>query len=80
MLIDFSIRNFGPFRDKAVLSLESTALEGNEFNLLNCPQVSDPLLSSAVIFGPNASGKSYVLKAMEVLQLMVRAPMVPNIS
>ena len=80
MLIDFSIRNFGPFEDKVTLSLESTSLDGNEFNLLDCPQISDPLLSSAVIFGANASGKSYVLKAVEVLQLMVRAPMVPNIS
>ncbi|MCQ2079450.1 MAG: ATP-binding protein [archaeon] len=80
MFIDFSITNFGPFRNKAVFSLESTNLDGNEGNLLECDTLGEPLLGSAVIFGANASGKSYVLKAMEVLQLMVRAPMNPNIT
>ena len=79
MLIEFSIKNFGPFKDKAVFSMESTALDGNEGNLLNSP-LKDPLLGAAVIFGANASGKSYVLKAMDVLQIMVRAPMNPNIT
>lgn len=80
MIIDFSITNFGPFKDKAVFSLESTSLDGNEGNLLECKALSEPLLGSAVIFGANASGKSYVLKALEVLQFMVRAPMNPNIT
>lgn len=79
MFIDFGMTNFGPFKEKAVISLESTALEGNESNLLDCDAFKDPLLSSAAIFGANASGKSYVLRAIEVLQLMVRAPMNPNI-
>ena len=79
MFIDFTIKNFGPFREKAVFSLESTSLDGNEGNLLDCPSLNEPLLGSGVIFGANASGKSYVLKAMEVLQTMVRAPMNPNI-
>lgn len=80
MFIDLSIKNFGPFRDKVVFSMESTSLEGNENNLLDCPAVGEPVLSSAVIFGANSSGKSYVLKAMEVLQLMVRAPMPANVN
>lgn len=37
MLIEFSIKNFGPFKDKAVFSIESTALDGNEGNLLDSP-------------------------------------------
>lgn len=78
MFIDLSIKNFGPFKDRAVFSLDSTALDGNEVNLIECPQNGSPLLGAAVIFGANASGKSYVLKAMEVLQLMVRVPMNPN--
>lgn len=79
MLIEFSIKNFGPFKEKAVLSMEPTNLDGNEGNLIDCAPIGDKLLGSAVIFGANASGKSYVLKAMEVLQLMVRAPMAPNL-
>lgn len=77
MIIDFSIKNFGPFKDKVCLSLESTSLDGIEENILE-PESSNPLLSSAAIFGANASGKSYVIKAMEVLQNMVKAPMNPN--
>ncbi len=80
MFIELSIKNYGPFKDKTVFSMESTALDGNEGNLLDCNTTGEPLLGSAVIFGANASGKSYVLKAMEALQLMVRAPMNPNVT
>ena len=79
MFIEFTIKNFGPFKNKTTFSMESTPLDGNEGNLLDSP-LKEPLLGAAVIFGANASGKSYILKAMEVLQLMVRAPMNPNIT
>ena len=80
MLIELIIKNFGPFKDKTSFSMEATSLDGNEGYLIHSPVLNDPLLSAAVIFGPNASGKSYLLKAMEVLQIMVRTPMIPNIS
>ncbi|MCQ2071014.1 MAG: ATP-binding protein [archaeon] len=79
MFIDLSIKNFGPFKDRVVFSLESTSLDGNEANLIEDYPHPDPLLSSAAIFGANASGKSYVLKAIETLQIMVRTPMTPDV-
>lgn len=79
MLIDFALRNFGPFKDQFVFSMVPTALEGDEAQLVPMND-SESLLCSAAIFGANASGKSYVFKALETLQLMVRAPMNPNIK
>ncbi len=80
MLVDFSFENFGPFRDKTVFSMDSTKLDGPECNKIKAEKCNLELLSSAAIFGPNASGKSYVLKAMDVLQNLVRAPMPPNVK
>ncbi len=56
MLIDFSFENFGPFRDKTVFSMDSTKLDDPECNKIKAEKCNLELLSSAAIFGPNASG------------------------
>lgn len=79
MLVDITVKNFGPFYDEARLSLQRTSLDGHEDNLLMDDAIGEELLSSAVIFGPNSSGKSYMIRAVEVLQNIVRAPLVANV-
>lgn len=62
MLIEFTAKNFRSFRDAATLSLEAEPLrDRNEL-----PLVADGtrLLPVAGIFGPNASGKSNIVKAL----------------
>lgn len=71
MLIDFSVRNFGPFRDTAVLSMQGTALVDSTDNLMDVNCVKGGVLTSAMVFGANASGKSYLVKALRALRSTV---------
>jgi AAA15 family ATPase/GTPase len=80
MLIDFSVKNYGPFRDKTRLSLQRTSADEHPENLIDCPAIGEEALCSAAIFGPNSSGKSYILRAVSVLTDMVRMPRIPNMK
>jgi len=77
MLVNFVVKNFGPFRDEAILTM--TAQKGNEHpeNYVET-ETNGRILTSAAIFGPNASGKTYIVKALAHLQSMVLFPGVPN--
>lgn len=70
MLVEFRVANFQCFRDEAVLSLvpagQDRSLRGNIW-----AGKRHQALKSAAIFGPNASGKSSLLRALSVLQRFV---------
>jgi AAA15 family ATPase/GTPase len=74
MLIQFSVRNFRTFKEKATLNLlasnydkdtrkEENIAEDNKFNL--------NILKSAVVYGANASGKSKLIDALMFMQEFV---------
>ena len=69
MLIDFSVSNYKSIKDEVVLNL--VADHGKEHRQSNVmiPTLSSggrstPLLRSAVIYGPNAAGKTNILMAL----------------
>ncbi|RYD26494.1 MAG: hypothetical protein EOP86_25870, partial [Verrucomicrobiaceae bacterium] len=70
MLLAFSVRNFKSIRDLQTLSLEARAddhLEvGNVFE-----SGRRRILKSAAIYGPNASGKSNLIRAMQWMRYYV---------
>lgn len=70
MLIRFSVKNFRSIRDKAELSLAKTSLRGLNSNTFQSG--NNKLIKSAVIYGPNASGKSGLLRAFKALEFLVR--------
>jgi len=73
MIINFSITNFGPIKDKQTLSFEadkSTHLEDNYVIEKNGVR----LLKVALIYGTNASGKTTILKALDFLRELVLEP------
>ena len=72
MLMDFSVTNYGPFRDKVTLSAMKTEYREHPENVIMTS--SKKVLSSLIIFGPNASGKSYLLKGMAALRRLLRRP------
>ncbi|MCD8194703.1 MAG: ATP-binding protein [Coprobacillus sp.] len=77
MLISFRFKNVLSFYNETTLSMEATkdkTLEGlNTF----CPNDNRPLsqksdlVKSVLIFGPNASGKSNILKALNFMKFFV---------
>lgn len=73
MLIEFRVCNFRSFRDQQVLSLvaaKDTTL--SDLNTMPSGISAAPsLLRSVVLYGPNASGKSNVIKAMEYMKAVV---------
>ncbi|MHC4646126.1 MAG: AAA family ATPase, partial [Planctomycetota bacterium] len=69
MLVEFRVKNFRSFRDEQVLSLvasNDTVLDGN------CATDGKlRLLKAAGIYGPNASGKSNLIKAIYIMRDIV---------
>ena len=74
MLLEFSIRNYKSFRNKTTFlmtaapkqkgldySLFKKTISGNDYKVL----------SSAVVYGPNASGKTNLIGAMDVMKEIV---------
>ncbi|WP_188239395.1 AAA family ATPase [Stenotrophomonas maltophilia] len=73
MLVEFSVENFRSIRERLTFSL--VAAKGDErrdSHVIPSPAPATPdLLRSAVIYGANAAGKSNLMKAIKVLDLVV---------
>lgn len=67
-LIEFSVENFGCFRDKVTFSMETRKDAKNSFSV---EDTGDTLLKTGVIYGPNASGKSTLIKAMQFMKTKI---------
>lgn len=74
MLIEFSVKNFRSIKDEQTLSMAKA--NGSELDASNTftpdGPTNLPLLCSAAIYGPNAAGKSNLIKAMMVMADFVR--------
>lgn len=70
VLIEFSVANFRSFRERQTLSMvASSAPEHREENTFPTGMKSLPaVLKTSVIYGPNASGKSNLVKALRFMQ------------
>lgn len=74
MLLQFSIKNFRTFKDKATLSLIASNYDKNtreHENIVINENFGLRLLKSAVIYGANASGKSKLLDAFAFMRYFV---------
>ena len=69
MLLEFKFSNYGPFRDEVSLSLEATAYSEYKDQIRTIGRKK--ILPVGVIFGANASGKSFVYKAFRYMRHMV---------
>lgn len=71
MLIEFSVSNFKSFRDRQTLSMVASPRLGKRENVIS-PKVKGEklpnLLKVAAIYGPNASGKSSLLSAIDFVR------------
>lgn len=75
MLVEFSVTNFRSFRKRQTLSLAASSdKELRATNLVADPAPNTPdLLRTAVMYGPNAAGKSSVLLALATAQWLVKS-------
>jgi AAA15 family ATPase/GTPase len=73
MLIEFRVTNFRSFRDAQVFSLAAgAATEYAETNTFHSGlRGFGPFLRSAAIYGPNAAGKTNLLRAVQFMQQLV---------
>jgi len=70
MILEFSVENYLSIKDKVALSMEATSSGRLAQNM---QRVNDfKILKSAAIYGPNASGKSNIVKALAFLSGMVK--------
>jgi len=72
MLIEFTVGNYRSFREPVTLSMEAAKInsedpEVDRNNLIHCEGHQD-LLTSAAIYGANASGKSNLIQAMAFMR------------
>jgi len=66
MLLEFSVKNYKIFKDKATISLiasNSDSTTREEENIVSIEKFGLRILKSAVIFGANASGKTKLMEA-----------------
>lgn len=70
MLLQFSVKNFLSIKEEQTFSMLATNLTGHEEdNLFTFHDLS--VMKSAVIYGPNASGKSNLISAMRIMRKLV---------
>ena len=74
MLIEFTVANFGSFKEPQMLEMAPAeniqALPENCF-ATGLPDQPQQLLRSSVVYGPNASGKTHLVKAAFFMREMV---------
>ena len=75
MIINFSVQNFGCIKDKVTLSFEATKSDNLEDYYIVEPKKGLRLLKLGLIYGPNASGKTTILKALDFLRNIVLNPL-----
>ena len=74
MLLQFSVKNFKTFKEKASLSLVASNYDKDTHeleNVYNDPKFELRPLKSAVIYGANASGKSKFFEALSFMKYFV---------
>jgi len=69
VLVEFRVKNFRSFRDEQVLSLVASNDTVLEENCVDEDKLR--LLKAAGIYGPNASGKSNLIKAINIMKDIV---------
>jgi len=74
MIINFSVQNFGCIKDKVTLSFEATKSSDLEDYYIIEPKKGLRLLKLGLIYGPNASGKTTILQALDFLRNIVLFP------
>lgn len=75
MIQEFSVQNYLSFKNRDTISFLATSERKLKEELTFEPKKGVRLLRMALIYGPNASGKSNLLHAIEALWLLMFSPL-----
>lgn len=67
MILEFKVRNFRSIKEEVIFSMVAEASQAKDFNIIDQPLPKGEtlrLLKTAVLYGPNASGKSNLFYAL----------------
>ena len=82
MLLNFRVKNFKAFKDNAILSMEPEKIQDISYSILtekvNEKDVKG--LCSAVIYGPNAAGKTSIINAMSCFKQIILRGNINNVE
>ena len=76
MLVEFSVSNFRSIGPKITLSMMASASSAKRKSVAHPTgnSFAPSLLKSAVIFGPNAAGKSSIIQALDFMRAFISQP------
>lgn len=74
MIHYIKIENFGPYKGAVEMNFEALGTDADNDYIINMPD-NRKLLKLAYIYGPNASGKTTVLKSFEFLRKLFLSPL-----
>ncbi len=74
MIHYIKIENFGPYKGAVEMNFEALDTDADNDYIINMPD-NRKLLKLAYIYGPNASGKTTVLKSFEFLRKLFLSPL-----
>lgn len=74
MIHYIKIENFGPYKEAVEINFEALETDADNDYIINMPD-NRKLLKLAYIYGPNASGKTTVLKSFEFLRKLFLSPL-----
>jgi len=83
MLLEFKMKNYKSFKDECVCSMKvAPKQKGLDYSILSekIGRNVHKALSSAVIYGPNASGKTNIIGAMETFKQIVLRGHIRNVE
>lgn len=82
MLLNFRVKNFKAFKDNTILSMEPEKIQDISYSILtekvNEKDVKG--LCSAVIYGPNAAGKTSIINAMSCFKQIILRGNINNVE
>ncbi len=71
MILNFKIKNFRSIKDEIILDLQATSDKTWKKHSVFEIDKKIALLKSVVIYGPNASGKSNIFKALVIFRMLI---------
>jgi AAA15 family ATPase/GTPase len=74
MLCQFSFWNYKSYRDEVTLDFTPAKINEHPEHLITCPETGEKFLPLAVIYGPNAGGKSNVIEAFWCFREIILRP------